>query len=104
MGTYLRLTPAMRAVLSNLGATDGETWGLRVARDTTRPTGTVYPLLERLEREGFVDSRWDDDENVSGARRRLYALTPQGRTWIDARLNTVKTNRSPRAGKGMSDD
>lgn len=104
MGTYLRLTPATRAVLVALEATDGDTWGLRVARETARPTGTIYPLLERLEREGFLSSRWDDDENVSGARRRLYALTPQGRTWIDARLNTVKTNRAPRAEKGMSDD
>ena len=100
----MRLTPAMRAVLTNLEATRSETWGLRVARETDRPTGTVYPLLERLEREGFVDSRWDDDENLSGARRRLYALTPRGRLWIDARLNTARTNRSPSSGKGMSDD
>jgi transcriptional regulator len=38
--------------------------------------GTVYPSLYRLEREGFVTSRWDASE---GRRRRVYRLTRSGR-------------------------
>jgi PadR family transcriptional regulator, regulatory protein PadR len=86
VGVYLRLTPALRAVLGQLLATPTETWGLRLSTQTGRPTGTVYPLLERLEREGFVRSRWDDDESASGARRRLYSLTPTGHAWALMRL------------------
>ena len=86
MGSYLRLTPALKAVLGNLLRTESESWGLLLATETGRPTGTIYPLLERLEREGFVRSHWDDDQSRTGARRRLYSLTPAGRTWATARL------------------
>ena len=39
------------------------------------PTGTVYPALRRLERLGYLDSRWS---TVSGRKRRTYQLTPTG--------------------------
>src|SRR3954454_21561521 len=40
------------------------------------PEGTVYPALQRLERAGLVDSRWDED---APRRRRVYHLTDEGR-------------------------
>src|SRR5262245_26811248 len=39
--------------------------------------GTVYPVLHRLEKSGLLSSRWVDGE--SGRKRRVYALTRQGR-------------------------
>jgi len=86
MGTYLRLTTALRAVLGQFLDAEAETWGLRLATETGFPTGTIYPLLARLEREGFVQSYWADDSTRPGARRRLYSLTPAGRRWATARL------------------
>jgi PadR family transcriptional regulator, regulatory protein PadR len=44
------------------------------------PTGTIYPALRRLERAGLVRARWSGD---GGRRRRLYELTPAGRTMLD---------------------
>src|SRR5260221_2299042 len=38
--------------------------------------GTVYPALHRLERDGLLESRWEDDVR---RRRRVYSLTSQGR-------------------------
>lgn len=39
------------------------------------PEGTVYPALQKLEREGLVSSEWERD----GARkRRVYRLTRAG--------------------------
>ena len=86
MGTYLRLTTALRAVLEQFLNAETETWGLRLATETGFPTGTIYPLLARLEREGFVQSYWADESPRPGARRRLYSLTPSGRRWATARL------------------
>ncbi|WP_434318998.1 PadR family transcriptional regulator (plasmid) [Leifsonia sp. P73] len=40
------------------------------------PTGTIYPALHRLERAGYIDSRW---HVISGRRRREYELTTAGR-------------------------
>lgn len=39
------------------------------------PTGTVYPALRRLERNGFLRSAWS---NVGGRERRTYSLTGAG--------------------------
>jgi len=73
-----RITPATIDVLSCLLDASGATWGLEIIKSSTRPAGTVYPLLERLERLGWVDSRWDDTDNRPGPRRRLYLLTADG--------------------------
>ncbi len=42
----------------------------------TVQAGTLYPLLHRLEAEGWVRSRWDDS---TGRKRKWYRLTPRGR-------------------------
>jgi PadR family transcriptional regulator PadR len=39
--------------------------------------GTIYPLLSRLRRDGFVVTTWQ--ESPSGPPRRYYRLTPDGR-------------------------
>src|SRR5256885_15003557 len=41
------------------------------------PEGTVYPALHRLERAGFLASRWLNSE-YAGRRRRVYRLTRRG--------------------------
>jgi PadR family transcriptional regulator len=46
------------------------------------PEGTVYPALHRLERAGLLSSRWDE---TAPRRRRIYALTPDGRRQLDGR-------------------
>lgn len=95
MSTYLRLTPALRDVLSCLLEATEEMWGLRMSSASGRPTGTVYPLLERLEREQFVSSRWETDTDRPGPRRRLYTLTENGRMWADSKglRSTSSTSR-----------
>src|ERR1700722_3603681 len=38
---------------------------------------SLYPLLHRLEKEGWIEGRWV--EEAEQRRRRYYTLTPQGR-------------------------
>lgn len=81
MEPLARITAATVDVLVSLieGAGAGTaTWGLEIVRRSSRPPGTVYPVLERLERAGWVESRWEDDDTRSGPRRRLYELTADG--------------------------
>jgi transcriptional regulator len=40
-------------------------------------TGSLYPALHRLEREGSIDSEWRVSENKQ--RVKAYRLTPAGR-------------------------
>lgn len=39
--------------------------------------GTIYPLLARLRRRGWVETAWRDSPH--GPPRRYYDLTPDGR-------------------------
>jgi DNA-binding PadR family transcriptional regulator len=73
-------------------------WGLDISRRTGRPTGTVYPLLERLETERFLASRWDSDDARTGPRRRVYELTGEGRDWAVAQLRVGRTDDERNAG------
>src|SRR6201996_2056138 len=38
---------------------------------------SLYPLLRRLEKEGWITGRWV--EKAEQRKRRYYSLTPQGR-------------------------
>ncbi|HLH05461.1 MAG TPA: PadR family transcriptional regulator [Bryobacteraceae bacterium] len=40
-------------------------------------TGSLYPALHRLERQGWVKSDWKQTE--AGQRAKIYRLTPAGR-------------------------
>ncbi len=43
---------------------------------------SLYPLLYRLERRGWVQGRWV--EKAGQRRRRYYRLTPAGRTVLES--------------------
>lgn len=73
-----RITPATIDVLSVLDSGGQPTWGLAVIKQSGRPAGSVYPILERLERAGWVTSSWEENDERSGPRRRYYALTADG--------------------------
>src|SRR3954471_494656 len=41
--------------------------------------GSLYPALYRLEREGLIKARWDEEtKGRRGPRRRMYRLTGKG--------------------------
>lgn len=73
-----RVTAATVDVLRTLDTEPVPQWGLKLVKATGRPPGSVYPILERLERLGWVTSSWEDDAERSGPRRRFYRLTPEG--------------------------
>jgi PadR family transcriptional regulator PadR len=46
--------------------------------------GTLYPALHRLERDEFVEGRWE--ESHSGQSRRYYHITSVGRHRLECML------------------
>ena len=78
MESLSRVTAATVDVLKSLIGAGEATWGLRIVKEAGRPPGTVYPVLDRLERAGWVVSAWEDDAGRAGPRRRLYELTADG--------------------------
>lgn len=51
--------------------------------------GTLYTAFRRLEQAGYIRSYWGDES--SGARRRYYAITEEGRTFYEE--NTAEWQR-----------
>lgn len=53
---------------------------------------TLYSAFRRLEKEGFVQSYWGNQE--SGARRRYYRITQRGKTLLsDNRKDWARSKR-----------
>jgi PadR family transcriptional regulator PadR len=58
-----------------------EMYGLQICEQAGLPTGTIHPILARLEKEhGWLTSRWEDiNPQAEGRpRRRYYKLTEDG--------------------------
>lgn len=63
-----------------LDAPGDRTYGFELAEATNLPSGTIYPILRRMEEEGFVKSYWAEvDTGSQRRRRRYYELTGEGR-------------------------
>jgi PadR family transcriptional regulator PadR len=61
---------------------DGVTYGFDIMGATGLPSGTVYPLLRRLERHGMVVARLESEKAAHDdgrPARRHYRLTASGR-------------------------
>jgi PadR family transcriptional regulator PadR len=73
-----RVTTTTIEVLQCIYSFEGEgVWGLEIAKLTGLKTGTVYPILERLESLGWLDSEWEITQDRNGPRRRTYRLTAE---------------------------
>jgi len=74
------MSPATVAVLRALA--EGARYGFDVMDSTGLASGTVYPILGRLERRALVRARWEDPKlpRAEGRPpRKYYSITPEGR-------------------------
>jgi PadR family transcriptional regulator, regulatory protein PadR len=80
MGGPRVTTSLLKIVAALLEDAGEERYGLQLMQDTRLPSGTLYPILVRLERAGWVRSRWEDVDPVTEGRpnRRYYHLTAEG--------------------------
>jgi DNA-binding PadR family transcriptional regulator len=60
---------------------NGAEYGFDIIDTTGLPSGTVYPALSRLERDGYLKSAWEDEAAAhqdGRPARRYYRLTAPG--------------------------
>jgi hypothetical protein len=74
METIKRITKPTKLVLERLLTAKDGIWGLALTKQVNLPTGTVYPILSRLEDLGWVDSYWESSSDRSGPRRKYFSL------------------------------
>ena len=76
-------------ILTLLGR--GESYGYALIQEVKRLSGDkiewtdgmLYPVLHRMEREGWIESRWGEAEN--GRKRKYYSLKKEGRKVLKVR-------------------
>jgi PadR family transcriptional regulator, regulatory protein PadR len=86
----------------------GYEYGFDVIDATGLPSGTVYPALTRLERDGYLRSDWEDAETAHADKRpprRYYRMTAPGVRALEAALKRYRAlgpvrRVSPARGRG----
>jgi DNA-binding PadR family transcriptional regulator len=76
-----RLTLPTQLVLRTLLTEPGrEMYGLEICDVAELPSGTIHPILARIEAAGWLTSRLEveDPRALGRPRRRYYRLTPDG--------------------------
>lgn len=76
-------TPLVLAILA-----EGDSYGYAIIKRVAELSGghlqwtdgMLYPVLHRLERQGYVAAKWGEAE--TGRKRRYYRLTKDGRAQL----------------------
>lgn len=75
----IRMTHATALILRALAT--GHRHGFEIMEVSGLPSGTVYPVLRRLEKALVAESDWESEETARDAgrpKRRVYRLTESG--------------------------
>jgi PadR family transcriptional regulator PadR len=102
----IRLTTATGAVLRILLEEPGEShYGLEICEKAGFRSGTVYPVLARLEKCGWLQSAWEQDPGADGGtapgltrpRRRYYRFSTNGAAEArDLLARAIRPRTAPR--------
>jgi PadR family transcriptional regulator, regulatory protein PadR len=96
-----RMTLQVQLVLVEMLNEPAESrYGLDLSAVTGLPSGTIYPILARLEGHGWVESDWEDPDAhiVEGRpRRRYYRLTREGAECAAEALQGIERARKTAA-------
>ena len=84
----------------------GDGYGFSVMEMTGLPSGTVYPAMRRLERDGLIRGQWERQSIADAGQRpprKYYKLTKTGQAVLEAsqkrypllaKLTAVEVDRS----------
>ena len=89
-----RMTLPTQLVLRELLADPAqEMYGLQICAAAGLPSGTIHPILARLEGYGWLESRWEetDPQTEGRPRRRYYRLTRAGAVQARHALDRAST-------------
>jgi PadR family transcriptional regulator PadR len=85
-------TPLVLAILA-----EGDSYGYAIIKRVAELSGghlqwtdgMLYPVLHRLERQGWVSAKWSESDN--GRKRKYYRITKEGRSELAAQRQQWKT-------------
>jgi DNA-binding PadR family transcriptional regulator len=90
----MRLNMTFPTALVLQALSRGFHYGFDIMDATGLPSGTVYPILRRLDREGLLQSSWEEAAEAQKAQRpprRYYAITSDGERMLGEAVNRYHT-------------
>jgi PadR family transcriptional regulator PadR len=111
MATRIRTSKQTLTLLAALAEKPSEWhYGYALSRETELMSGTLYPILMRLEERGWLETQWETPEPTAEKRgghppRHMYRLTASGRAAAVEALTALQNaeqlanKRSVRAAK-----
>lgn len=90
-----RVTPLLLAVLRALRGLRAQRHGFAIAKNAGSRPSSVYPVLDRLERAGWITAEWVPSPFEGRPPRRVYSLTEHGERRADALLAARGTQLPP---------
>jgi DNA-binding PadR family transcriptional regulator len=95
MSDPAKLSLAAGLILQTLD--NGCSYGFDVMEETGLPSGTVYPALRRMEKEGLIASQWEAEKKALAEQRparKYYRVTRAGNQTLE-----LAQKRYPLLGK-----
>lgn len=85
-----------------MDAPDGQHYGYDLMKAADIKSGTLYPLLARLEKSGWIASSWEeaDAADLGRGKRKYYQLTDKGKSVAISELRKLELNKIPAMSLG----
>lgn len=97
MGKVMRVSQQTRKVLAALAnKPTGWHYGYALSRQTELLSGTLYPILMRLERHGWLETHWELPPPGGRPPRHMYRLTANGRKGAAEMIRAATRRGAPR--------
>jgi PadR family transcriptional regulator, regulatory protein PadR len=99
----MRLTIPLAKVLAVfLSDVESARYGVDLMEESGLGSGTVYPILQKLQAAGWVSSEWEQAEPAQLGRpaRRYYLLTPNGVELARQQLAELRQSTAPAPATG----
>ena len=79
--------PTLKVLTAILEARGRELAGADIAKQTKLASGSLYPILYRLEDAGWLSARWEDGDptELGRPRKRFYKVTARHRRYAQGR-------------------
>lgn len=94
MGLRLRISPTTLNLLEALLVRPTQ-WhhGYALSQATGIASGTLYPILMRLEKLHWLETRWEPPGKAGRPPRHLYRLTSGARAWARQELEHARKRK-----------
>lgn len=77
----------LMVALALMADPEGQHWGYELSKRSGVRSGVMYPILQRMLDEGWLDDGWEEQPRVGKAKRpprRYYELTEEGKAELGA--------------------